>query len=151
VFTHPPSPTSPTSSAPAKPLSVRLNTHRGEIDVLESEISDPSNPLLQTDDVNPGELMRGLLDVRARLEKIGLQKEGRGRMVELVVSDGQPPRTPTARPPTSPRSKVVRDDAGMGEMDRRVKELETLLGSSAATLDDVLSFSLVYCSRSSVY
>ncbi|KAJ7287720.1 Dynamitin-domain-containing protein [Mycena rebaudengoi] len=121
-YAYPPSPTDPTSpvepstSRPV-PLSQRLRALQAEITSLETELSDPANPLLykerEEDTVDPGELIRGLVDVRGRLDKIRKDKEGRGRL-----EAGKP----------NVRSIV--------EMDRRVGELEKLVGSSTAALDE---------------
>jgi nuclear migration protein JNM1 len=82
--------------------------------------------------------MRSLIDVRNRLEKVGSRKEGRGRLVDIVVSE---PRSPPSHPPqvTSPLSKSSqsRENPQLEQIDRRVRELENMLGSSAASLDDV--------------
>lgn len=136
TYAFPPSPTSPTLKTKNLPLPQRLQTLRSQISMLEAELTDPANPELQSEDINAGELMRSLIDVRSRLEKIGNRKEGRGRLVEIVTIET---RTPPVQPPiSSPASKApARDNAQMEQMDRRVRELENLLGSSASVLDDV--------------
>jgi nuclear migration protein JNM1 len=102
---------------------------------LEAELSDPSNPELQAEDINAGELMRSLIDIRARLEKVGNRKEGRGRLVDIVVSEQH--TSPVHHSAISPLQKPPQTNAQLEQLDRRLRELENLLGSSATSLDDV--------------
>ncbi|KAJ7262305.1 Dynamitin-domain-containing protein [Mycena haematopus] len=147
-YAYPPSPTDPTSpiepstSRPV-PLSQRLRALQAEVMALETELADPANPLLfkerEEDTVDPGELIRGLVDVRGKLDKIRQGREGRGRLVGVIL--GQDEKEPDTKPPkNSVRSGA--DESGkpnvrsIVEMDRRVGELEKLVGSSTATLDE---------------
>lgn len=126
------------------------------MDSLEAELSDPSNPLLQSDSqgdgshIDPGELMRGLVDVRGRLEKVKKGKEGRERLVGVVLG-----RTETEsikkdqNEPLGKEGKVVEgktrfegakdeeESTALSELDHRVGELEDLIGSSSVALDEV--------------
>ncbi|KAK7057297.1 Dynamitin-domain-containing protein [Favolaschia claudopus] len=148
-YTYPPSPTDPTSpiepstSRPA-PLSQRLRALQAEVMALETELADPANPGLfkerEDDSVDPGELIRGLVDVRGKLDKIRQSREGRGRLVGAILhqDDQQEPVSklskPTAPAPAEESGKPnVRN---IVEMDRRVGELEKLVGSSTAALDE---------------
>jgi hypothetical protein len=128
-----------------------LRALQSELSALEIELADPSNPLLQAgnenDTIDPGELIRGLVDVRGRLEKIRKDKQGRGKLVSVVL--GQHVHRGTQgidesqlKPGGSSTAKF--DDKGkqfdplsIVTMDRRVGELEKLLGSSSVTLDEV--------------
>ena len=86
-YAYPPSPEGspllldPTSGTRPIPLSQRLRALQNELLALENELADPANPLLQKEreeeHVDPGELIRGLVDVRTRLDKIKKGKEGR--------------------------------------------------------------------------
>ena len=66
---------------------------QAELDSLEAELADPTNPLLQEQEddqenktqLDPGELMRGLVDVRGRLEKVKKGREGRGKLVGAIL------------------------------------------------------------------
>jgi nuclear migration protein JNM1 len=110
---------------------------------LEGEVADPSNPALKAEGVDAGEMIRGLVDVRRRLEKVRMGREGRGRLVGVVLGDGgredgeedveQPSADDKAK-----ESKVqgVPEVRGIAEMDKRVGELEKLVGSVGATLDE---------------
>jgi len=80
--------------------------------------------------------MRSLIDVRTRLEKVGNRKEGRGRLVDIVTSEPRSPPIPPAATSPLQKSPLPRDHAQLEALDRRVRELETLLGSSATALDD---------------
>lgn len=120
---------------------------QSELSSLEAELADPSNPLLNEDHlgdrIDPGELMRGLVDVRGRLEKVKKGKEGRGRLVEVVLGqETKKPLSGETEPPldhetTQPKDEL--DGTEIAEMDRRVGELEALVGSSSTILDEVNS------------
>ncbi|KAF8891703.1 Dynamitin-domain-containing protein [Infundibulicybe gibba] len=149
-YTYPPSPSSPSSptdlSAATKPvpLSQRLRALHQELSALEVELADPSNPLLQKEDednVDPGELIRDLVDVRTRLDKIRKGKEGRGRLVGVVLGDGEEPKQQDSG--TAVKENVVSEEKGRKsemrsiiDMDKRVQDLEKLVGSSNAGLDE---------------
>ena len=162
-YAYPPSPDSPppgggsshASSDPTNPrpvpLSHRLRALQAELAALELELADPSNPLLSQEreehNVDPGELIRGLVDVRGRLERIRKGKEGRGKLVGMVAALGETgsseTRSVTGR--SGRKTKTVDDDdvpdvRSVVEMDRRVGDLEKLVGSSGAALDDVWIF-----------
>jgi nuclear migration protein JNM1 len=122
---------------------------QSEITALENELEDPSNPLLHREHepgyVDAGELIRGLVDVKGRLQKISKVKEGRGRLVSAVMEEEQvpePAKVETKPKPSSSEEKVV-GVRNVVELDRRVGELETVVGSSSTTLDEV-SLSLKY-------
>ena len=99
-FAYPPSPSSscsrPSSRSPTRslPLPARLRVLQAELTALEAELEDPSNPALQAREknggaaVDPGEMIRGLVDVRRRLEKVRRGREGRGRLVGVVLGTG---------------------------------------------------------------
>lgn len=139
-----------------------MRTLQAELDSLEAELADPSNPLLHGDEnggaqIDPGELMRGLVDVRGRLDKVKKAKEGRGRLVGVILNQdkevGELKRDLSrARSKDATRSKDVEpgeskdkteakddeeDSAALAELDRRVGELEDLIGSSSVALDEV--------------
>jgi hypothetical protein len=132
-----------------------LRALQAELSALENELADPSNPLLhkerEEDNVDPGELIRGLVDVRGRIEKIRKGKEGRGKLVGLIVGSSEADMTMgeesglTSSSRTKEERKTGRearredplDVRNIVEMDRRVGELEKLVGSSGAALDEV--------------
>lgn len=147
TYTYPPSPTSnsPPSSPNSKlrppPVSVRLRMLQHELASLETELSDPSNPALHEANgelADPGNLMKGLLDVRKRLERVSKPHEGRGRLIEKVLN----PSSTTARPEyTTEKKDTPAKDTRSGALDlasidNRVSELESLIGSSSTTLDE---------------
>lgn len=113
-----------------------------ELASLETELSDPSNPALHEDNgelADPGVLMKGLLDVRKRLQKVSKPHEGRGRLIEKILN----PNSTIARPEyTMEKKDTLAKDARPGVLDlatidNRVSELESLIGSSSTTLDEV--------------
>ena len=125
-----------------------MRTLQTELSALESELADPSNPLLQKEreeeNVDPGELIRGLVDVRTRLEKIRKGKEGRARLVGAILEEDEhqkgdvagkaaqevPVSLEVKSPPKSELQNLV-------ELDRRLGELEHVVGSSTTSLDEV--------------
>jgi Dynamitin len=130
-----------------------LRALQSELAALETELADPSNPLLQKEreenHVDPGELIRGLVDVRGRLDNIRRGKEGRGRLVEVVTGTmvdeirsenalgSERRESGEGRRPGKERKDALSDVASIAEMDRRVGELEKLVGSSGVALDEV--------------
>ncbi|KAJ7078925.1 Dynamitin-domain-containing protein [Mycena belliarum] len=144
-YAYPPSPTDPTSpvdpsTSRPMPLSQRLRALQAEVVSLETELADPANPLLfkerEDDSVDPGELIRGLVDVRSRLDKIRKGKEGRGRLVGAILNQEKEPEIKRAAVAASPDEGGKPNVRNVVEMDRRVGELEKLVGSSTAALDE---------------
>lgn len=103
--------------------------------------------------VEPGELIKEVVDVKVRLEKIGKLREaktGREKLVSAVLH-GVGERSTSAEAVTgkgeekeiaetekkeegAPMKMEVRDIA---EMDRRLGELERAVGASSTTVDEV--------------
>ena len=151
LFAYPPSRTpSPTPTHPPS-LALRIKLLQSELTSLETELADPANPLLARDreqsNVDPGELLRGLVDVKARLGKFSVGHQGRVRLVQGVLQDS-PPVDHDAET-TAERNGDVGKDAkdphksletarGVAELDRRIGELERLVGSASTSLDEVL-------------
>ncbi|KAI0666565.1 hypothetical protein C8Q78DRAFT_983968 [Trametes maxima] len=163
-YVYPPSPspdeesrsTSPTHSS--IPLSTRLRLLQAEVAALETELSDPTNPLLRKEKAaghaDPGELIRGMVDVKRRIEKISKAREGRSKLVSVVLGESDAEDAPDAKPleareatkksqdvkaepgPSSVKPKVP-EARDIAEMDKRVGELEKLVGSSSAPLDEL--------------
>lgn len=155
-YTYPPSPTdsgrnSPIPATPALPLSQRLRRLEAELAAVEMELQDPSNPLLQKDkDVDPGELVKRMVNAKRRLDKISKAKEGRGKLVNALLGEVEPAEDEEEATEqkqesvdeseekdvvtTAPSKGEVKD---ITEMDRRVGELEKIIGSSSATLDEL--------------
>lgn len=146
-YAYPPSPTSsdppesPTKGPP--PLSYRLQTLQTELSALETDISDPTNPILaneQGSGIDPGELLRGLVDVRGRLERINGVKAGRGKFVNAVIDGGRPGLLDADQTDLTPAGKKPEREVNprdLAELDERVGELESVIGSSNASLDEV--------------
>ena len=141
TYAYPPSPTSDDGASPSRPppLSQRLRALQHDIASLEAELSDPSNPLLHGDNgemVDPGVLMKGLVDVRGRLEKVSKTRDGRGKLVDRVLG-GKESATIQEVLTGEKRTREESETPNVAEMDRRVGELERLVGSSGTTLDEV--------------
>ena len=124
-------------------MSYRLRTLQAELSALEADISDPANPLLvdeQDSGIDPGELLRGLVDVRGRLEKINGTRTGRGKLVNAVIDGGRlglPNANPTDSTPVGKGAERQINPQDLAELDERVGELESAIGSSTTSLDEV--------------
>ncbi|KAH9924421.1 uncharacterized protein B0H18DRAFT_1012102 [Fomitopsis serialis] len=162
-YVYPPSPTSDTSPpstpsvTPALPLSYRLRMLQTELSTLETELADPSNPLLQREREaghDPGELIRGMVDVKNRLGKITKVKEGKGKLVSVVLGEDSADEQDGARGTVGEGKDVGKrvlsdqivplstntgapDVKDIVEMDRRVGELEKSVGASSTALDEL--------------
>jgi len=127
---------------------------QSELTSLESALADPANPLLARDreegKVDPGHLLKGLVDVKARLAKFSTGHEGRVRLVQDVLRDPAPvdqaAETTLEKDATAnsedarARHKATESTKDIAEMDRRVGELEKLIGSASTSLDEVRLF-----------
>ena len=146
-YAYPPSPTSSDPpESPARgppPLSYRLRALQAELSALETDISDPTNPILVNErdsGIDPGELLRGLVDVRGRLERINATKTGRGKFVNAVIDGGRPglpDAIQTESKPVGKRPERQVNPQDLAKLDERVGELESAIGSSTASLDEV--------------
>ncbi|KIJ49520.1 hypothetical protein M422DRAFT_27886 [Sphaerobolus stellatus SS14] len=142
VYAYPPSPTSDKEDSPARPppLSQRLRMLQHEIASLEAELSDPSSPLLHDDNGemgDPGVLMKGLLDVRSRLEKVSKTKEGRGKLVERITKPEEPERPTLENSPSNEiKAAPLETEPELADIDKRLGELESLVGAAGTTLDE---------------
>jgi len=117
-----------------------------ELSSLETELADPANPLLVRDseqsNIDPGELLKGLVDVKTRLGKFSVGHQGRVRLVQGVLQDPPPVDHDTemvsekngadAKEP----HKSLETARGVAELDRRIGELERLVGSASTSLDE---------------
>jgi nuclear migration protein JNM1 len=124
---------------------------------LEGEVADPSNPALKAEGVDAGEMIRGLVGVRRRLEQVRMGREGRGRLVGVVLGDGGRDGSVEDAEQTQSTNDIgkeskretVPEARSVVEMDKRVGELEKLVGSVSTTLDEVCDFcwtDRVWCS-----
>ncbi|KZV76340.1 hypothetical protein PENSPDRAFT_680288 [Peniophora sp. CONT] len=145
VYSFPRSRTPSPSSSKPPPLSVRLKQLQAELVSLESELADPAS--LQDDQVDgpvdPAELIRGLVDVKSRLEKISHARNKRLRLVQGVMQDEEPKdkadnpdakKDAAAEKPEEGSEKSTARDAA--EIDKRVGELEKVVGSASTSLDE---------------
>ena len=145
----PSSPVDATGEPKPLPLSQRLRALQAELASLENELADPSNPLLEKEreesNVDPGELLRGLVDVRIRLDKIVKEKEGRARLVGNILHENRQPSKErgNTQGPEQTQDKEIKSEGvksavqSLVDVDRRVEGLERLVGSSNTGLDDV--------------
>jgi nuclear migration protein JNM1 len=149
LYKYPPSRTpSPTPTHPPS-LALRLKLLESELSSLETELADPANPLLARDreqsHIDPGDLLKGLVDVKARLAKFSAGHESRVRLVQGVLQDPPPlghaaettPENNGDRARKEESHKSVETAKDIAEVDRRVGELERLIGSASTSVDDV--------------
>lgn len=92
--------------------------------------------------MDPGELFRGVVDVRSRLDKIRKGKEGRAKLVESVMEPKAPSKTEPVekrveKPSSSTDTASKTELHSMVGLDTRVGALENLVGSSSTALDEV--------------
>lgn len=149
VYAHPPSPSSSDASdSPSRPvpLSHRLRNLQAEMSALELELADPSNAQLHQEtldgEVDPGEMLRGLANVRLRLGKLQERKEGRTRLMRVLLEDENAPQSSEILPEgdiSYPPAGGKAAQLDIVDVDRRIGQLESLLGSSSVSLDEVSS------------
>ncbi|KAJ4000008.1 Dynamitin-domain-containing protein [Lentinula boryana] len=128
------------------PLSRRLKSLQAELTKLETELANPSSALFlndEADSVDPGEMLRGLVDVRGRLEKMKQSSEGRGKLVNDILSQRQSSSSvshrreePSSNQKEQNGTQVAGDVRNLIEMDKRVAELEKLVGTSTTAVDE---------------
>jgi nuclear migration protein JNM1 len=143
-YTYPPS---PIEDEPSRQPSAayRVKQLQAELAALEAELSQ-SPPDAQEEGDGP-DLLTDLVDVRGRLEKLGKSKRNPKADGTPLNITSQPPdkvdsgaaAAPEASGPDKPTTKM----GNVVEMDRRVGQLEELVGSSSAALDEVRKLSCV--------
>ncbi|KAK2467797.1 hypothetical protein APHAL10511_000092 [Amanita phalloides] len=130
------------SGSPRKtvPLSQRLRALQSEVAHLEEELADPSNKLLQKEreeNIDTGELIKGLVDIRGRIEKITKHKQGRGKLIGVIIGErgSEIDATDEEQHVENPKGEKASVKTFV-DMDRRVGELESIVGSSTTALDE---------------
>jgi nuclear migration protein JNM1 len=100
------------------------------------------------DHVDLGELIRGVVEVKSRLNRIRKDKEGRGRLVSVILGEEDVTglSLPSGRevvkkaePKGRRKEKEGAPLLDVAELDRRVGELENVVGSSTTAIDEVRS------------
>ncbi|KAI9458560.1 hypothetical protein F5148DRAFT_1220423 [Russula earlei] len=150
-YAYPPSRTpSPTPTHPPS-LALRLKLLQSELASLETELADPANPLLRRDrdqgQVDPGDLLKGIVDIKSRLAKYSVGHEGRVRLVQGILQDPPPVGHIAEKVPEKggggvgktakdTHHKSLETAKDVSEIDRRVGELEKLVGSASMSLDE---------------
>ncbi|QRV96628.1 dynamitin domain-containing protein [Ceratobasidium sp. AG-Ba] len=134
LYSYPSStPSTSRSASPSKddlPLSERIAAMKRDLIVLEAEAARGLDA-----GAEPSDLMKELSDVRGRLARVG----GRARLVQAVVNgksqpvDGSNESGARVKPEISAGGAV---GGGVVEMDRRIAQLEKLVGSSGTSLDE---------------
>lgn len=149
MYTYPPSPNDsdddyPPAHAAMLPFSARLRFLQQELATLEGELAKANVKSSEKEkQKDAGQMIEGLKDVKSRLEMIGKTrgKEGRGRLVEAIQSgvlrDGGLGHSRGASLGGRKDEKEREREKEIAELDRRLGELERLVGSSSAALDEV--------------
>ena len=148
LYAYPPSRSSRSSSSesistPRKmiPLSQRLRALQTELAGLEQELADPLLQKEHKEKVDAGELIKGLVDVRGRIEKIRKDKQGRGKLIGVVIGDETSEVEDTDIISDERQSGSAKEEKTsmktFVDMERRVGELEGIIGSSSTALDEV--------------
>ncbi|KAF8606288.1 hypothetical protein BDV93DRAFT_521117 [Ceratobasidium sp. AG-I] len=144
--TSPSSSRSPSPSKSQLPLSERIAAMKQDLAALETEAIHDAG-----EDDGPTDLMRELSDMRGRLAGVS----GRARLISAVVngkqkaklgdageaSESQNARTHDTEPRVrqeATKVNVINGDGGHGvvDMDKRIAQLEKLIGSSGTSLDE---------------
>ncbi|KAI4526059.1 hypothetical protein K525DRAFT_277292 [Schizophyllum commune Loenen D] len=143
-YTYPPSPSRSRSRSASKerpvPISKRLLAIQAELESIEAEVSGSAKEkIVSEENIDPGELIRGLTDVRRRLGQIKKDKEGRGRLVEMITSEDAETRAGEGEGEGKEKPKKGEEKAevrSVVEIDKRVGELEKLVGAATTVLDE---------------
>jgi nuclear migration protein JNM1 len=151
-------PPSPSASEPEHQASVaqRLRQLQAEVAALETDLATSADAAKDDDaedEPDTGEMLKGLVEVRGRLERMRVNKEGRGRLGGAVTEEGFPgsvtngtkqgtsTKDAQKEVPNTDEEKVEEKGepkaSSIAEMDKRVGQLEDLVGSSSTTLDEV--------------
>ena len=91
-----------------------------------------------------------MVDVKGRLDKISKLKEGRGKLVSTVLGETEVMKDEAKEEQEDKKAEKVEEKTedskseepksetrDMAQMDRRLGELEKVIGSSSTTLDEV--------------
>ncbi|KAL1743072.1 Dynamitin-domain-containing protein [Schizophyllum fasciatum] len=144
-YTYPPSPSRSRSRSPSKerplPISKRLLNIQAELESIEAEVNESAKEKIETEEnIDPGELIRGLTDVRRRLGQIKKDKEGRGRLVEMITSEEAEKEKQQVQEADAKEKAKKTDEKvevrSVVEIDKRVGELEKLVGAATTVLDE---------------
>jgi nuclear migration protein JNM1 len=152
MYTYPPSPNDsdddyPPAHAATLPFSARLRFLQQELVILEAEVAKSNVKTSEKEKKkDAGQMIDGLKDIKSRLEMIGKTrgKEGRERLVEAIQSSAsRDGGLSHSRGPSLGGRKDEKErerEKEIAELDRRLGELERLVGSSSAALDEVSGF-----------
>ena len=149
MYAYPPSPNDsdddyPPTHAATLPFSARLRFLQQELAILETECAKANIKSSEKEkQKDAGQMIDGLKDIKSRLEMIGKTrgKEGRERLVEAIQSgvsrDSGLSHSRGASLGGRKDEKEREREKEIAELDRRLGELERLVGSSSAALDEV--------------
>ncbi len=129
-------------------LQERLLSLRKELESLESDISERSQTSGAPTERDAEILMRGLVEIRTRLIGLGdgardAQRKPLTRAVEAAkVAPSSILTKPESQETMEMKDTRPGDADTLSRLDKRLDELESLIGSSNALLDEVRKFSI---------
>ncbi|KAI0344634.1 hypothetical protein BDW22DRAFT_1327181 [Trametopsis cervina] len=154
-------PTSPTSSASGRDspsqhwpssqklsVSQRIAKLKAEVSALEAELASKDESKDKDDEqANPGEFIRELAEVKARLNKAGSSGKkdaARAKLVNAVMHDTDTENAPKSSTAAGEEKETLGaedlENVDMltftADIDRRLGTLEKIIGSSTAALDE---------------
>jgi len=129
------------------PAHARLQRLKAELERLESDMTS-SNCANSTSPEDPEALLRGLTEIRQRLHTLGSSTEmarTSQKLLSRVTSSASPTPASTTANGTESGDRVRNEQSTseaetISSLDRRLGELETVVGASNATLDEVGCF-----------
>ncbi|KZT43666.1 hypothetical protein SISSUDRAFT_997393 [Sistotremastrum suecicum HHB10207 ss-3] len=126
-------------SAAPPPFSQRLHSLKHELAALEAEAQSSLTSSPQDEEPNSAELVRELADMRTRLERVGTSADARKKTPNGATSKAshtESLRAQTVSVDDTGHERKVKDVQAVSDIDKRLGELEKILGSSALTLDE---------------
>ncbi|KAH7335935.1 Dynamitin-domain-containing protein [Rhizoctonia solani] len=121
---------SPSPSRSNLPLAQRIDLMKHELAQLEAEASE----IDRKDE--PTELIRELSDMRGRLTGIGSRTRLINAMANSKHKEKAKPESDAPMKNVGHQPEIARAEGGVVDMDRRIAQLEKLIGASGTSLDE---------------
>ncbi|CAE6473121.1 unnamed protein product [Rhizoctonia solani] len=121
---------SPSPSRSNLPLPQRIELMKSELAQLEAEASEMDRK------DEPTELIRELSDMRGRLTGIGSRTRLINAMANSKRKEKAKPESDSPTKNVGQQSEIARAEGGVVDMDRRIAQLEKLIGASGTSLDE---------------
>ncbi|KAF8335839.1 uncharacterized protein EI90DRAFT_3152840 [Cantharellus anzutake] len=139
------SPSPSSSRRQTSSIQSRLLSLRKELESLESDISEQSRASSVTDDHETETLIRGLVEIRERLNGLGdgvrdTRRQPQNLLNKALETAKSLPLSAAIKPETAKIENRLEAPFGdvdaLSRLDKRLDELESLIGSSNTTLDE---------------